>query len=570
MYDLPLPGTIVAGKYRVETLLGEGGMSTVFRAHHELMDKAVALKWLRPELSARPEAKDRFLREARASARLKHPNVVEVYDVGVHQGALFLVMELLQGESFASLIQHGEISIPSAIRLLLGAMEGVATAHESGIVHRDIKPENIFVVRNRTYPDGIAKILDFGISKLTDEQGSGSLTRTGHTVGTPEYMSMEQMTGQPDVDGRADVYSFGVLLYRALTGQSPFSGQTFAAIAVEVATATPIPPRALRPDLPASLEYVVLKAMARHREDRYPSIRDLIDALSFLGSTQGFLSQMPPGSSGGAPQLTPTPQGLRDLVPVAGFNAETVALAPPPAKALSDHQLSVRTRAPRKRRSFNLLLGLVLVGAAGLVAVQLWLAGEAPTADADPADDPGNLPQEPEQARDPVGSAQELGSAGQALRDQDRPLAQPPQDPSANDGWDSHGRGRGGRRSRLGLRGPRRAAKGGLAALRAGTAGAPYAPASLAAPHAAHARASGGARSRDNASTAPRDDERARTQERHRPALRDLAARRFLERQSRALVGLWDDGSPIRCGMRSVAPAWVVALRPGTPPTLLP
>ena len=207
-------------------------MSTVFRAHHELMDKAVALKWLRPDLAVRPEAKDRFMREARASARIKHPNVVDVHDVGVHEGALFLVMELLEGESFAELISHGNISIPNAIRLLLGAMEGVAMAHEAGIVHRDIKPENIFVVRNRVYPDGIAKILDFGISKLTEEGGAGrSLTKTGHTVGTPEYMSMEQMTGDPDVDGRADVYSFGVLLYRAFTGISPFSGETFAAIA---------------------------------------------------------------------------------------------------------------------------------------------------------------------------------------------------------------------------------------------------------------------------------------------------------------------------------------------------
>src|SRR5688572_14355038 len=287
-------------------------MSAVFRAHHELMDKPVALKWLRPELAVRPEAKDRFMREARASARIKHPNVVDVHDVGVHEGALFLVMELMEGESFADLIAHGNISIPHAIRLLLGAMEGVAMAHEHGIVHRDIKPENIFVVRNRVYPDGIAKILDFGISKLTDEGGARGLTKTGHTVGTPEYMSMEQMTGDPDVDGRADVYSFGVLLYRALTGTSPFTGETFAAIAVNVATSTPRPPRELRPDLPPALEQVVMKAMARNREHRYPSIRALIDALTFLGSTQGFLSQMP-HPAGGPPLLTPTPNGLRDL-----------------------------------------------------------------------------------------------------------------------------------------------------------------------------------------------------------------------------------------------------------------
>jgi serine/threonine protein kinase len=351
-------------------------MSSVFRAHHEMMDKPVALKWLRPELSARPEAKDRFLREARASARIKHPNVVDVHDVGVHDGALFLVMELLEGESFAQLIQRGNISIPNALRLLIGAMEGVAFAHENGIVHRDIKPENIFVVRNRVYPDGIAKILDFGISKLTNEAPGGqSLTKTGHTVGTPEYMSMEQMTGEADVDGRADVYSFGVLLYRALTGTTPFSGETFAAIAVKVATSSPVSPRQLRPELPLALDQVVMKAMARQREHRYPSMRALIDALSFLGSTQGFLSQMQnPGA--GAPLLTPTPQGLRDLGPFSNFRDQTMELGPP-TKALTE-QTPIPIRAPARPRSvLPLLLGGALVAAMGVGAYMMWPAAGA-------------------------------------------------------------------------------------------------------------------------------------------------------------------------------------------------
>jgi serine/threonine-protein kinase len=421
MHDLPAPGTIVAGKYRVESLLGEGGMSTVFRAHHELMDKAVALKWLRPELAVRPEAKDRFMREARASARIKHPNVVDVHDVGVHEGALFLVMELMEGESFADLISHGNISIPHAIRLLLGAMEGVAMAHDVGIVHRDIKPENIFVVRNRVYPDGIAKILDFGISKLTEEGGAGrSLTKTGHTVGTPEYMSMEQMTGDPDVDGRADVYSFGVLLYRALTGSSPFSGETFAAIAVKVATTNPIPPRELRPDLPPALEQVVMKAMARNRDQRYPSIRALIDALTFLGSTQGFLSQMPHPASG-APLLTPTPNGLRDLLPFSNFRADTVQLRTPaqPTKALTEPSIAprpVRMSRPEKSRTAPLLLALGLLGAVGVGVWQLWPHVDvARSAQGEGGKTAGQVPRPPS-------------------AEQERPLAQQPQAAGANNG----------------------------------------------------------------------------------------------------------------------------------------
>jgi serine/threonine protein kinase len=423
MLDLPAPGTIVAGKYRVVSLLGEGGMSTVFRAHHELMDKAVALKWLRPELALRPEAKDRFMREARASARIKHPNVVDVHDVGVHEGALFLVMELLEGESFAELISHGNISIPNAIRLLLGAMEGVAMAHEAGIVHRDIKPENIFVVRNRVYPDGIAKILDFGISKLTEEGGAGrSLTKTGHTVGTPEYMSMEQMTGDPDVDGRADVYSFGVLLYRAFTGVSPFSGETFAAIAVKVATSSPVPPRELRPDLPPALEQVVLKAMARNREHRYPSIRALIDALTFLGSTQGFLSQMP-NPAGGAPMLTPTPNALRDPFPFGGdFRAETVQLRTPPTatKALTEPSIAprpVRLSRPERSKTVPLLLGALLLGVLGVGAWQLWPQAQV-----------AGTTRQGDSARN------QTGSHPPALpTEQERPLAQQPQAPGVGD-----------------------------------------------------------------------------------------------------------------------------------------
>ena len=436
MYGLPEPGTVVAGKYRVETLLGEGGMSSVFRAHHEMMDKPVALKWLRPELSQRPEAKDRFLREARASARIKHPNVVDVHDVGVHDGALFLVMELLEGESFAQLIQRGNISIPQALRLLIGAMEGVAFAHENGIVHRDIKPENIFVVRNRVYPDGIAKILDFGISKLAnDASGSANLTKTGHTVGTPEYMSMEQMTGEADVDGRADVYSFGVLLYRALTGTTPFSGETFAAIAVKVATSAPIPPRQLRPDLPASLEQVVMKAMARQRDQRFPSMRALIDALSFMGSTQGFVSQMQ-NPSGGAPLLTPTPQGLRDLLPFSNFRDQTMELGPP-TKALTEQTpIPLKTTQQRPRSALPLFMGGALVAAMGLGAYVLWPAATTVTTG-----------RTTEEAARPEGETQRTGSVG-TQQEQGRPLAPQPENTGSvagagNDGpapgaeWDS-------------------------------------------------------------------------------------------------------------------------------------
>ena len=282
MSGLPIPGAMVAGKYRVESLLGTGGMGAVFRAHHVLMDKVVALKWLRPELSPRENAKERFVREAQAAARIRHPNVVEVYDVGAYEGSLFMVMELLEGRGLRELLERGALSTSYLLRLLMGAMEGVAAAHEHGIVHRDIKPDNIFVVRGPRPAQHAAKILDFGISKSTDQRWR-KLTQSGRSIGTPGYMSIEQMIGAADVDGRADVYAFGVLLYRSLTGRQPFQAASPAELVAKIASYRPPPPRVLRPELPAVLDGIVMKAMAFRREQRYPSMRALIDALRASG-----------------------------------------------------------------------------------------------------------------------------------------------------------------------------------------------------------------------------------------------------------------------------------------------
>jgi eukaryotic-like serine/threonine-protein kinase len=341
--SLPALGSVVADKYRVEALIGEGGMGAVFRARHELMDKRVALKWLHPHFSTNADIKDRFMREARAAARIKHPNVVEVFDVGVHHGSLFMVMELLEGETFEAVLTEGTMSIPRALSLLVGAMHGVAEAHERGIVHRDIKPENIFVVRDRRHPEGLAKILDFGISKLNDDKhGASGITKTGFTIGTPAYMSYEHMNGAKDVDARTDIYSFGVLLYRALTGVSPFDAETFAAVAVKVATLKPPTPKTLRTELPVSLDRVVMRAMAFDRQDRYANMTELIDALTLLASTEGFLRLMTrPGSA--PPKLTPerlgadgsplAPAGETEKIDLAPSSTGPRPTAPAPARA---------------------------------------------------------------------------------------------------------------------------------------------------------------------------------------------------------------------------------------------
>jgi eukaryotic-like serine/threonine-protein kinase len=280
---LPSSGTLVAGKYQLEALLGEGGMGAVYRARHVLMDKPVALKWLRPELCSNAEARERLVREARSVARVRHPNVVQVYDVDSFEGSLFMVMELLEGQTFADLVASETLSAPRLIELLTGAMEGLAAAHERGIVHRDIKPENIFIVRDERHPEGLAKLLDFGISKL-DERSSGNprLTQTGLSIGTPLYMSVEQLTRTEEVDQRSDIYSFGVVLYHALSGTLPFDGETFAGVVLSIATTRPVPLKRLRPELPLALDRIVTKAMARHPRDRYATVKELIAALRSL------------------------------------------------------------------------------------------------------------------------------------------------------------------------------------------------------------------------------------------------------------------------------------------------
>jgi serine/threonine-protein kinase len=285
---LPQPGDVVGGKYRVERAIGAGGMGAVYKATNARTGKAVALKWLRPKLAAEPRAAQRFIREARASARVRHPNVVDIYDVEEHAGQAFLVLELLEGETLRELLRRKTLGIGETLALLLPAMRGVAAAHAQGVVHRDIKPDNLFITRDAGDPSRVVpKVLDFGISKLAADTplAEGTLTATGALLGTPHYMSLEQLQGS-EADARSDIYAFGVVLYECFTGKRPFDSDNFSAIVVKVATETPADPVSLRPDLPLALRDVVAKAMARKREERYESMQALIDALLPLMSPE--------------------------------------------------------------------------------------------------------------------------------------------------------------------------------------------------------------------------------------------------------------------------------------------
>ncbi|HKP55178.1 MAG TPA: serine/threonine-protein kinase [Polyangiales bacterium] len=278
---LPQPGEVIAGKYRIDHSLGTGGMGAVFQATHRVTGKRFAVKWLLPEVSGQGDAAQRFIREAQVAGRFEHPHVVEVYDLGNDGGSFYMVMELLEGESLAERVTRtGPMTVADTCRLLIPVMHGVAEAHAAGIVHRDLKPANIFVCHATKQRRECAKVLDFGISKISGLPGGdlGGMTKSGTLIGTPHYMPLEQMRGRP-VDHRADIYSFGVVVYQVLTGKLPYPAESFSDLVLMLAHETPPPLDQVVPRLPRGVAQIVAKAMAREPADRFQSLDELILAL---------------------------------------------------------------------------------------------------------------------------------------------------------------------------------------------------------------------------------------------------------------------------------------------------
>jgi hypothetical protein len=287
----PAIGELIAGKYRVRSLIGEGGMGTVLAAHHELLDVWVAVKLLSPQLVKHRSVVDRFLREARAAARLKSEHVARVTDIGtLVGGAPYIVMDLLEGEDLEQRLQRvGRIPIRDAVDFVLQALEGMAHAHAAGIIHRDLKPANLFVTST---PDGreVIKVLDFGIAKLMDASSRGSGPRTGAltdehaTLGSPTYMAPEQVRGSRTVDHRADIWALGAILHELLTGQTAFGGQTVGEIFAAILHDAPTPLRKLCPEAPAQLEGIVARCLERDPTSRFAHVAELARAMVPFGS----------------------------------------------------------------------------------------------------------------------------------------------------------------------------------------------------------------------------------------------------------------------------------------------
>ncbi|HEY0322587.1 MAG TPA: serine/threonine-protein kinase [Pyrinomonadaceae bacterium] len=267
----PLVGRTFDEKYRLDARLGEGGMGTVYRATHLLIDRPVAIKVLNERFVTDEAAQERFRREARAAGRLQHTNAVTVTDFGRTQdGLVYIVMELLEGKSLREVLaREAPLDTARAVSLMLQISAAVAAAHEAGIIHRDLKPGNIFVVQRKHAPP-IIKVLDFGIAKLaTDRDGKEvkNITQTGVMIGTPRYMSPEQCDGA-ELTPSSDVYSLGVILYEMLAGTTPFSGPTPLAVALKHSSELPRPPREFVSTIPQAVEAVVLRALEKKPEDR--------------------------------------------------------------------------------------------------------------------------------------------------------------------------------------------------------------------------------------------------------------------------------------------------------------
>lgn len=282
-------GEVVADKYRIICPIGSGGMGTVYRAVHLVTGKEFALKAMHPAGASGPEASRRLIREAQAVGRIKHPNVVEIYDVIEHSDVPLLVMELLHGEPLDALLEREKtLPVTTAIDLLLHVVRGVSAAHKSGIIHRDLKPDNIFLCTSEDGLPEAVKVLDFGIAGLRYDGGEpllDSLTETGAAMGTPLYMSPEQLMDSKRVDARSDIYSFGVILYLALCGRLPFVADTLPQLAVQIISQDPPSPSTLRSDLPPELDTIMRKALSREPEKRYASMRAVRDALTPFGSS---------------------------------------------------------------------------------------------------------------------------------------------------------------------------------------------------------------------------------------------------------------------------------------------
>ncbi len=371
-------GQVVLGVYELVDVLGQGGMSVVFKGKHKMTEQEVALKILPPELAAHSQLKSRFLEEARALAALDHPNIVHLYNFGQENGFFVLAMQMIQGKTWERLILESKrLDWKASCKIACDVLRALEYAHGRGVVHRDMKPSNVLVREH----DGMATVMDFGIAKMTN---STRLTATGQTMGTVRYMSPEQVRGH-EVDSRTDIYSLGATLYESLTGDTPFDGSTHFEIMTKHLSEAPKAVASLGIDVPKLVDDALLRSLAKKTADRFQDAREMRKLLeaALRAADPGLVDTHDVGSV-----VSEVRAAVKDRTPVP--------TTPPPgatATAAPEAPTVGQRVAPTKRRSVLpwVALGVLVVGA-GTTAVVMKTTGSSAAAAGSASDIPGFTP----------------------------------------------------------------------------------------------------------------------------------------------------------------------------------
>lgn len=370
-----MSGRVLGGRYRAEQLLGSGGMGTVWRGRDLRLDRPVAIKVLAGAGLDDPMAFERFDREARAVARLAHPNIVAVHDFSADRDDPYLVMELVEGRAVGAILADGALPLAQALAIAIQTCDGLTAAHTAGVIHRDIKPANLILT-----PSGVVKICDFGIARLQHAVGLAKLTGTATILGTSAYMAPEQIAGEP-VDGRTDLYALGCTTYAMLTGAPPFVGESPVSIVQQHLNQQPAPLQTRRADVPAAIDALVDELLAKDPADRPANAEQVRARLAVLSGEAAVASPGP----------TARPSAVPDAVVAAGAGT-----APPNARALARTLVDTGggyQRANRRRRvGLAAMVGVTSLAMLSLVAaITTWNSGRAhPTAERQPSAPPAN------------------------------------------------------------------------------------------------------------------------------------------------------------------------------------